>query len=144
MAQDKLLRHDARCLLRVLQDGRHFVTVNHDAAGNRRHVRTRHRDDDTQRDYDDWYDYDAMGRQTMVDGVRRLLTGVIAVDQGHRLSHDRNGNRLRGTTYSRHAFLYTPAPLIDSYGGRRNPGACVPDHRGRRHHTPVLRAVAQR
>ena len=44
------------------------------------------------------FSYDAMNRQTLVDGLD--VGGTLSATQGHRLSYDANGNRTQDVYYS--------------------------------------------
>lgn len=52
---------------------------------------------DQSQDADRWFKYDAMNRQTVVDGIN--ANGDIGVGQGHKITYDKNGNRISDTHY---------------------------------------------
>jgi len=118
VVQDNYIGYDELGQMRYVADGVHYMTIDYDLVGNRTHVATRYiNDSGTQRNYDYWYAYDAMNRQTVVDGVRNAATGVIdvAIDQGHRLTYDKTGNRTSDVTYGREAYLAPSTTTL--YGG---------------------------
>ena len=96
--QDNHLAYDALGRLRDVADGRVHISIDYDAVGNRMHV-TSHVINamDQSQDEDRWYQYDAMNRQTVVDGIN--ANGDIGVGQGHKITYDKNGNRTSDTYY---------------------------------------------
>jgi YD repeat-containing protein len=118
VVQDNYIGYDELGQMRYVADGVHYMTIDYDLAGNRTHVATRYiNDSGTQRNYDYWYAYDAMNRQVVVDGVRNAATGLVdvAIDQGHRLTYDKTGNRTSDVTYGREAYLSPSTTTL--YGG---------------------------
>lgn len=96
--QDNHLAYDALGRLRDVADGRVHISIDYDAVGNRTHV-TSHVINamDQSQDEDRWYQYDAMNRQIVVDGIN--ANGDIGVGQGHKITYDKNGNRTSDTYY---------------------------------------------
>ncbi|MCI3204550.1 MULTISPECIES: hypothetical protein [Pandoraea] len=68
--EDNHLAYDALGRLRDVADGRVHISIDYDAVGNRTHV-TSHVINamDQSQDEDRWFKYDAMNRQTVVDGI---------------------------------------------------------------------------
>ncbi|MBU1441566.1 MAG: hypothetical protein KJ832_09720 [Gammaproteobacteria bacterium] len=80
-------------------DERSVVQVAYDAVGNRTQVDIRLNDLLVEH-IPQYFQYDAMNRQTVVDAVD--ANGTIVEGQGHRLSYDEVGNRLSDTTIAPH------------------------------------------
>lgn len=97
--QDNHLAYDARGNLRDVADGRVHMVLQYDLVGNRTHVWT-HVDyrmpdgGEGENISDRYFQYDALNRQTVVDAVD--AAGNLGT-QGHRLTYDRDGNRLTDT-----------------------------------------------
>jgi YD repeat-containing protein len=98
--QDNHLAYDTNGRLIYSADNRVQLTFEYDKAGNRTRILT-HTLVRTQAGYDVDFDadrhfrYDAMNRQTLVDGIDTL--GNIGVGQGHKITYDVNGNRKTDT-----------------------------------------------
>lgn len=91
--QSNVMAYDALGRLREVSDGYLRETIDYDANGNRTRVQTQYTDAGrTVRNRDLWYGYDAMNRQTTVDGVNANLE--INASQGHKITYDAMGNRL--------------------------------------------------
>ncbi|WP_434644479.1 LysM peptidoglycan-binding domain-containing protein [Achromobacter piechaudii] len=91
--QSNVMAYDALGRLREVSDGYLRETIDYDANGNRTRVQTQYTDAGrTVRNRDLWYGYDAMNRQTTVDGVNGSLE--INASQGHKITYDVMGNRL--------------------------------------------------
>jgi YD repeat-containing protein len=91
--QSNVMAYDALGRLREVSDGYLRETIDYDANGNRTRVQTQYTDAGrTVRNRDLWYGYDAMNRQTTVDGVNGNLE--INASQGHKITYDVMGNRL--------------------------------------------------
>ncbi|MGC7420834.1 hypothetical protein ACPWME_20030 [Pandoraea pneumonica] len=96
--QDNHLAYDALGRLRDVADGRVHISIDYDAVGNRTHI-TSHVINamDQSQDEDRWFKYDAMNRQIVVDGIN--ANGDIGVGQGHKITYDKNGNRVSDTYF---------------------------------------------
>lgn len=91
--QSNVMAYDALGRLREVSGGYLRETIDYDAVGNRTRVQTQYTDAGrTVRNRDLWYGYDAMNRQTTVDGVNANLE--INASQGHKITYDVMGNRL--------------------------------------------------
>lgn len=91
--QSNIMAYDALGRLREVSDSYVRQSIDYDANGNRTRVRTQYVDGgNAARSRDYWYGYDAMNRQTTVEGVNANLD--INASQGHRITYDKNGNRL--------------------------------------------------
>lgn len=103
--QDNHLAYDALGRLRVIADGRVHVAMEYDLNGNRTRIQTHvsvptaagDASSDTGHDTVRHFLYDAMNRQTVVDGID--ASGTLAPGQGHRIAYDLNGNRIGDTFY---------------------------------------------
>ncbi|RKP48432.1 LysM peptidoglycan-binding domain-containing protein [Trinickia fusca] len=95
--QDSHLAYDALGRLRDVADTRVHLSIDYDNVGNRLHEHTHVlNNQDAARDSDLWYAYDAMNRQTVVDGTSPQ--GGIVQGQGHLIGYDLNGNRTSDTS----------------------------------------------
>ncbi|HEY8356841.1 MAG TPA: LysM peptidoglycan-binding domain-containing protein [Ramlibacter sp.] len=99
--QDNHLSYDARGRLRDVADSRVHLVMEYDAVGNRTRIQSRVNYQGVEEEVTDKSDrfflYDAMNRQTTVDGIN--AAGVIGTDQGHTISYDKNGNRTKDVFY---------------------------------------------
>ncbi|MGI4847134.1 MAG: hypothetical protein ACRYGK_03215, partial [Janthinobacterium lividum] len=107
VVQDNSLGYDALGRLRYVADGRVNILMYYDRAGNRIRIFSHVintlptlNSADIQHDSDRYFAYDAMNRQTLVDGVDS--SGAINAAQGHRITYDANGNRLTDTSWGTH------------------------------------------
>ncbi len=100
--QDNHLAYDQLGQLRDVADGRVHVSFNYDKNGNRTYVGTHINvlktpgdpSADEAHDSPRYFQYDSMNRQVVVDAVD--AQGNIG-RQGHRITYDKNGNRLTDT-----------------------------------------------
>jgi len=116
--QDNHMAYDARGNLRDVADARAHVTMEYDLVGNRTHIAT-------SVDYqgvgggevgagsDRYFQYDAMNRQTVVDGVN--AAGAIGQNQGHTITYDHNGNRTSDTYWGPQVAVVGGQPIIWGY-----------------------------
>lgn len=115
--QDNHLAYDALGRLRDVADGRAHVTIDYDKVGNRTlittHVNTVTSHGDTSQGSARYFQYDAMNRQTVVDGVDAV--GNIG-QQGHLITYDLNGNRTSDTSWGNRVSSTTTPPEILYYG----------------------------
>jgi YD repeat-containing protein len=109
--QDNHLAYDTLGRLRSVDDGRVHIGIEYDLVGNRKRIQThvnllRIGSDsvDDIRDSDRYFFYDAMNRQTVVDGLNSngdigyvLDAQGNRIAQGHRITYDLNGNRKTDT-----------------------------------------------
>ncbi|NEX64918.1 LysM peptidoglycan-binding domain-containing protein, partial [Noviherbaspirillum galbum] len=105
--QDNHVRFDALGRNTDIADGRYSMHIDYDANGNRVHETTRYIDDDgAQRTTDAWNAYDALNRETIIDGT--LVNGQAAFDTSNASSHvvtyDNAGNRLTVRQNGLHAM----------------------------------------
>lgn len=88
--QDNRIAYDALGRMRWVADGRAYVTIDYDKVGNRTRIRTHVLSQDTTLDTDQFFQYDKMNRQTVVDAID--AAGNLGVN-GHAITYDKNGNR---------------------------------------------------
>jgi YD repeat-containing protein len=101
--QDNHLAYDTLGRLIYVADGRVQMTFTYDNANNRTRVQSHVLVDivgnanfETSFDADRYFRYDAMNRQTLVDGT---ASGGITTTQGHKIKYDLNGNRIEDQFY---------------------------------------------
>lgn len=115
--QDNHLAYDALGRLRDVADGRAHITIDYDKVGNRTlittHVNTVTSYGDASHGSARYFQYDAMNRQTVVDGVDAV--GNIG-QQGHLITYDLNGNRTSDTSWGNRVSSTTTPPEILYYG----------------------------
>lgn len=118
--QDNHLAYDELKRLRWTGDSRVTVNFTYDLVGNRSRVMTHviNVSDQTQ-DSDRWYAYDAMNRQTLVDGYN--AAGAIGAAQGHRITYDKNGNRLTDTSWGNNVVVHPGSSTVAGYDEYGNP-----------------------
>jgi YD repeat-containing protein len=98
--QDNSMAYDARGNLRDVSDGRAHIVMEYDQVGNRTRVATsvnyQGASGETGSITDRYFLYDAMSRQVRVDAVN--AAGEVGT-QGHEISYDRDGNRVRDKSW---------------------------------------------
>lgn len=111
--QDNHLSYDTLGRLVDSADNRSRLSFSYDKAGNRTQVTTRAwvaavGDADTTQAKDSslHFAYDAMNRQTVVDGID--AAGNISSTQGHQLTYDLNGNRISDRFWGNKVNTSTP------------------------------------
>ncbi|QNB08849.1 LysM peptidoglycan-binding domain-containing protein [Herbaspirillum frisingense] len=117
--QDNHLAYDALKRLRWSGDNRVTVNYTYDGVGNRTHVTTHVINGDSSQDSDRWYGYDAMNRQTLVDGYN--AAGAIGQAQGHLITYDKNGNRLSDTSWGNSVVTHQGYSTVAGYDEYGNP-----------------------
>ncbi|WP_323740962.1 LysM peptidoglycan-binding domain-containing protein [Caenimonas koreensis] len=94
--QDNHMSYDSLGRLRWMADDHIQARMDYDLVGNRTSVTTHVVNTvgmtDVVTDTARYYQYDAMNRMTVVDGVD--AAGNIGTTQGHQITYDKNGNRL--------------------------------------------------
>jgi LysM repeat protein len=99
----------------LVDDGRYHLTFAYDGVGNRTRETIHYVNDSLVTvDHDYWYAYDAMNRETVVEGVNSA--GVIGINtaQGHQITYDLNGNRTSDFYFGVNPGSQTPA--VDESG----------------------------
>ena len=96
--QDNHIAYDALGRMRWVADTRAYVDIDYDKVGNRTHVGI-HLNDATlnpapEQDVHQYFQYDAMNRQTVVNAID--ANGTLGAE-GHRLTYDANGRRTSDT-----------------------------------------------
>ncbi|UAL02031.1 LysM peptidoglycan-binding domain-containing protein [Cupriavidus pauculus] len=94
--QDNFLAYDALNRLRDVADGQVHISFQYDAVGNRTYIEQHSVDGNNRSDAGRYFRYDAMNRQTIVDGVDPY--GNLGA-QGHAITYDLNGNRTSDRYY---------------------------------------------
>jgi YD repeat-containing protein len=105
VAQDNYIRFDALSRMREVYDGRVHLQMDYDLNGNRTVVKSSVRvlaqagdpSADQRVTTERHFGYDAMNRQTLVDGSAPGIRGA----QGHTVGYDKNGNRISDTYLGR-------------------------------------------
>ncbi|QSI28274.1 LysM peptidoglycan-binding domain-containing protein [Variovorax sp. RKNM96] len=92
--QDNQIAYDALGRIRWIADTRAYIEIDYDKVGNRKHVGI-HVHDQTlnpkpDQNVEQYFQYDAMNRQTVVNA--QDASGTLGAE-GHRLTHDANGRR---------------------------------------------------
>jgi uncharacterized protein len=112
--QDNQLAYDAQGNLRSVMDTRVSVLMDYDKAGNRSRIRTwQVQSNGVALESDRYNQFDAMNRQTIVDGID--AAGNIRQGQGHQIRYDLAGNRISDTYWGNKV---TAQQVIDRYETR--------------------------
>jgi len=92
--KDNHIAYDALGRMRWVADGRAYVNIAYDKVGNRTNIRTHVLNQDTSLDSNLFFQYDQMNRQTVANAAD--AQGNLGAE-GHRITYDKNGNRLTDT-----------------------------------------------
>ncbi|MDQ0069692.1 YD repeat-containing protein [Variovorax boronicumulans] len=92
--KDNHIAYDALGRMRWVADGRAYVNIAYDKVGNRTNIRTHVLNQDTSLDSNLFFQYDQMNRQTVANAAD--AQGNLGTE-GHRITYDKNGNRLTDT-----------------------------------------------
>ncbi|MDP9992345.1 YD repeat-containing protein [Variovorax boronicumulans] len=92
--KDNHIAYDALGRMRWVADGRAYVNISYDKVGNRTNIRTHVLNQDTSLDSNLFFQYDQMNRQTVANAAD--AQGNLGTE-GHRITYDKNGNRLTDT-----------------------------------------------
>ncbi|WP_454056445.1 LysM peptidoglycan-binding domain-containing protein [Cupriavidus sp. Marseille-Q8015] len=110
--QDNFLAYDALNRLRDVADGQVHISFQYDAAGNRTYIEQHSVDGSNRADTGRFFQYDAMNRQIVVDGVDAY--GNLGT-QGHAITYDLNGNRVSDTYYGNKVVTAGGETIIVGY-----------------------------
>jgi YD repeat-containing protein len=125
--QDNYMAYDALGRLAWTGDTRANAIFTYDNAGNRTRAQTHEVNYDTTggqantNNSDRYYQYDAMNRQTLVDGDAAGNIGA----KGHRLAYDKAGNRVSDTFVGKKVTTTTGSIINYDEGGGANYGGEV-------------------
>jgi YD repeat-containing protein len=112
--QDNRLAYDALGRLRSVADSRVNLLIDYDRNGNRTRIRSSVIDSTGVLRYQDrYFAYDAMNRQTLVDGLN--AAGAIGAGQGHRITYDKAGNRKTDTFWGNRVTTVNGSTQIAGY-----------------------------
>jgi YD repeat-containing protein len=127
ITQDNHIAYDALNRVSQVQDAHYSVHDEYDAVGNRVHEQIHFQQDvylssgaTTARDIDHWSTFDAMNRQTIVDGAKDAAGNITVTTQGQQIAYDDAGKRIMVRQQGKKLVAssgFTGAPLWGAIDG---------------------------